>query len=57
MIEPRFYLPILPLVLINGAEGIGTGWSTTIHPHRVEDVIELVRNRINMVESDISIGW
>ena len=29
-IEPEFYVPVLPLVLINGAEGIGTGWSTYI---------------------------
>jgi len=25
LIEPEFYMPIVPLVLINGAEGIGTG--------------------------------
>jgi DNA topoisomerase II len=24
-IEPEWYLPVVPLVLINGAEGIGTG--------------------------------
>jgi DNA topoisomerase-2 len=24
-IEPKFYIPILPMVLINGAQGIGTG--------------------------------
>ena len=24
-IEPEFYMPVLPLVLVNGAEGIGTG--------------------------------
>jgi len=29
-IEPEWYVPILPLVLVNGAEGIGTGWSTSI---------------------------
>ena len=29
-IEPDFYQPIIPLVLANGAEGIGTGWSTMI---------------------------
>jgi DNA topoisomerase-2 len=23
-------MPILPMVLVNGAEGIGTGWSTFI---------------------------
>lgn len=25
IIEPEFYMPIVPMVLINGAEGIGTG--------------------------------
>jgi len=29
-IEPNYYLPIIPLTLVNGAEGIGTGWSTFI---------------------------
>jgi len=29
-IEPNYYLPILPLCLVNGADGIGTGWSTSI---------------------------
>lgn len=29
-IEPDHYVPILPMVLVNGAEGIGTGWATTI---------------------------
>jgi DNA topoisomerase-2 len=27
-IEPEYYVPILPLILVNGGEGIGTGWST-----------------------------
>jgi DNA topoisomerase-2 len=30
MIEPEWYMPIIPLVLINGAEGISTGLS--LHP-------------------------
>ena len=25
-IEPKYYVPVLPMVLINGADGIGTGW-------------------------------
>jgi len=29
-IEPKWYCPILPAVLMNGAEGIGVGWSTSI---------------------------
>lgn len=30
IIEPRWYLPILPMILVNGSVGIGTGYSTNI---------------------------
>jgi hypothetical protein len=30
MVEPEHYCPIVPMVLINGAEGIGTGWAVKI---------------------------
>jgi len=43
-IEPNFYLPIVPLALINGAEGIGTGWSTFIPQHNPRDVVTNIRN-------------
>lgn len=39
-IEPNFYQPILPMALVNGAEGIGTGWSTFIPCY---DPLEIVR--------------
>jgi DNA topoisomerase II len=42
-IEPKFYLPILPLLLINGAQGIGTGYSTTINAYNPEDVMSNTR--------------
>jgi len=29
-IEPVYYVPIIPMVLVNGAAGIGTGWSTDV---------------------------
>ncbi|KAI8328206.1 DNA topoisomerase [Chlamydoabsidia padenii] len=38
-IEPIWYMPILPMVLINGADGIGTGWSTTIPNYNPKDVV------------------
>ena len=46
-IEPIWYIPILPMILINGSEGIGTGFSTKIPPHNPEIV---VKNLINMME-------
>ena len=56
-IEPRNYLPILPLVLINGCTGIGTGWSTSIYPYKVEDVIYMLRERLEGREPQCTIGW
>ena len=29
-IEPDFYAPIIPMVLVNGSEGIGTGFSSKV---------------------------
>jgi DNA topoisomerase II len=38
LVEPVFYVPVLPAVLINGCEGIGTGWSTSIPPFNPRDL-------------------
>jgi len=38
-IEPFWYMPILPMVLVNGAEGIGTGWSTKIPNYDIREII------------------
>lgn len=46
-LPPKFYLPIIPMVLINGVKGIATGYSTTILPHSVKSVIECTRLAIN----------
>jgi DNA topoisomerase-2 len=39
-IEPTYYIPIIPMALINGAIGIGTGFSTNVPCHNPSDVIE-----------------
>jgi len=38
-VEPVHYVPVVPLVLINGAMGIGTGFNTSIQNHNPEDVV------------------
>ena len=35
---PAFYLPIIPLVLVNGIKGIATGFATSILPRDPEDL-------------------
>lgn len=39
IVEPNYYVPILPLVLVNGAEGIGTGWSTFVPNYDPREII------------------
>ena len=46
-IEPEYYLPIIPMVLVNGAEGIGTGFSTQILPYNPLDLIDNIKNMMN----------
>ena len=49
-IEPYYYLPIIPMVLINGAEGIGTGFSTKCPQFNPKDIIS---NLIEMIDSTV----
>jgi len=37
-VEPEFYSPVLPMILINGAEGIGTGFSCYVPPFDADAV-------------------
>ena len=37
-VEPEFYAPTLPMVLVNGTEGIGTGFSSYVPPHNPDDI-------------------
>lgn len=37
-IEPEYYMPVIPMILVNGGEGIGTGYSTQIPCYNPEDI-------------------
>ena len=45
-IEPKCYLPVIPMILVNGAEGIGTGFSTGIPGYNPQDLIGWIRNKL-----------
>ncbi|XP_074575291.1 DNA topoisomerase 2-like [Curcuma longa] len=47
LIEPSWYMPIIPLVLVNGSEGIGTGWSSYIPNYNPKDIVANVRRLLN----------
>ena len=45
-IEPEFYLPVLPMVLVNGADGIGSGYSTKVPCYNPLDLIDLILSKL-----------
>lgn len=49
-IEPEWYCPIIPTVLCNGADGIGTGWSTKIPNYDIREVVANVKRMIDGLE-------
>lgn len=42
-IEPMYYVPTLPLILVNGSEGIGVGFSSLVFARPVANVIKATR--------------
>ena len=47
MVEPTQYVPIVPMVLINGTKGVGTGWSSIVPNHDIRDCIRNIRRMID----------
>jgi DNA topoisomerase-2 len=43
LVEPKHYAPVVPLVLLNGASGIGTGFSCSCPSYAMGDLIAAVR--------------
>ena len=47
LIEPNYYIPIIPMILVNGSAGIGYGYSTDIPSFNPIDIIIYLQNKIN----------
>ena len=52
-VEPVYYAPIIPMILVNGSKGIGTGFSTDIMCYNPLQIIEYLRNKLMYIEDDI----
>ena len=52
-VEPLFYVPIIPMVLVNGTKGIGTGFSTDIMCYNPINIITYLKNKLNQVNEHI----
>ncbi|XP_077446085.1 DNA topoisomerase 2-beta isoform X3 [Stigmatopora argus] len=50
-VEPEWYIPIIPLVLVNGAEGIGTGWACKIPNYDPREIVNNISRMLNNQEA------
>ena len=50
-IEPKYFVPVLPMVLVNGAEGIGSAYSTSIPCFNPKEIMEWLISRTK-IEDD-----
>jgi DNA topoisomerase-2 len=52
IVEPDYYVPIIPFALINGISGIGTGFSCSIAPYNPSTIIDYLKDKLN--KKDVS---
>jgi DNA topoisomerase-2 len=50
IVEPKWYIPIIPMILVNGADGIGTGFSTKIPCYNPLDIVNNLYNYLDNKE-------
>ena len=47
LVEPLYYAPIIPMLLVNGSKGIGTGFSTDIMCYNPTDIIRYLKLKLS----------
>lgn len=49
-IEPQFFVPIFPVIFLNGSHGLSTGFSQDIWPRNPNEIIEYIKKKLNGIE-------
>ncbi|KAI8538692.1 hypothetical protein RHMOL_Rhmol09G0124700 [Rhododendron molle] len=52
-----WYMPIIPMVQVNGSEGIGIGWSSYIANYSPRDIVANVRHLLNGEPMEVMDPW
>ena len=52
IVEPEFYVPIIPFALVNGISGIGTGFSCNIQPYHPKQLIAYLKNKLRSISNE-----
>ena len=54
LVEPIFYAPIIPMILVNGCKGIGTGFSTDIMSYNPLHIIDKLQKMLTNASKEVS---
>jgi DNA topoisomerase-2 len=54
LVEPETYAPVVPMLLVNGALGIGTGFSSTVLSYNPADCVAALRGRLQGVHATLA---
>jgi len=52
MVEPDYYVPIIPFALVNGISGIGTGFSCSIPAYNPQTIVGYLKNKLRGLSND-----
>ena len=39
MIEPKYFIPVIPTILLNGCDGVGNGFKSSILNYEIQDIV------------------
>jgi DNA topoisomerase-2 len=56
-VEPVFYSPIVPMILVNGTTGIGTGFSTDIPSYNPLQIMDYLEAKLDCKEGEYTQEW
>jgi DNA topoisomerase-2 len=56
LVEPEWYAPVIPMILVNGGDGIATGYSTNIPSYNPSMIVSAIRSILNKDEDPVPIG-
>lgn len=46
VIEPKTYIPIFPVIFLNGSDGLSTGFSETVFPRNPKEIIAYIKKKL-----------
>lgn len=55
IIEPKYFIPIFPVIFLNGSDGLSTGFSETIYPRNPKEIIKYIKAFLAGKKSNLSL--